>query len=120
MLSIITINGVDLPHPSSLSVGMQDLDSPDTTRNEQGVLQRDRIRQGVYKVELVFNAKKGHEIALIEQAITGANLSVTFPDSAGRVTREMYVGDRTKDIVLYKNGDFNEMRWNLSFNLVEY
>lgn len=120
MLEIITIDGVVLPTPSTLSVSMADLDSPDTTRNEQGVLQRDRIRQGVYKVELEFNVKKGSEIQIIESAIINSTLNVTFPDTTGRITRKMYVGDRKKNVVLYKNGVFDEVRWNLSFNLVEY
>lgn len=119
-MSIITIDGVDLPNPSTLSITMSDLDSPDTTRNELGVLQRDRIREGVYKIELSFNVKKGNEIQIIESAIKKPKLNVTFPDTTGRITRQMYVGDRKKDIVLYNNGVVDKTRWNLSFNLVEY
>ena len=119
-MEIITIDGVVLPAPTSLSVSMSDLDSPDTTRNEQGVLQRDRVREGVYKVELEFNVKKGNEIQLIESAIKNAKLSVTFPDTTGRITKEMYVGDRSKNVVLYNGGVSDEIRWDLRFNLVEY
>jgi hypothetical protein len=32
----------------------------------------------------------------------------------------MYVGDRKKDVVLYNGGVSDEIRWDLSFNLVEY
>ncbi len=119
-MDIIKIGGVTIPHPSTISIGMQDLDSPDSTRNELGFLQRDRIRGGVYKLGLGFNAKTGPEIAAIESAIRPAAISVTFPDSSGMVTKTMYVGDRSKDMVLYKAGDFTEMRWDLSFDLVEY
>ena len=119
-MEIITIDGVVLPAPTSLSVSMSDLDSPDTTRNEQGVLQRDRVREGVYKIELEFNVKKGNEIQLIESAIKNAKLNVTFPDTTGRITKEMYVGDRSKNVVLYNGGVSDEIRWDLRFNLVEY
>lgn len=119
-MNIIRINGVSLPPPSSLKVSMQDLDSEGTTRNERGVLQRDRIREGVYKIELTFNAKKGSEIQIIESAIKPAKLSVTFPSTTGMITKQMYVGDRTKEVVLYNGGDFDNIRWTLSFNLVEY
>lgn len=119
-MNIITIDGVNLPHPSSLTVSMQDLDSNDTTRNERGVLQRDRVRAGVYKIELSFNAKKGNEIQIIESAIRNSKLSVTFPDTTGRITKQMYVGDRNKEVVLYNGGVSDEIRWTLSFNLVEY
>lgn len=118
-MNIITIDGVGLPHPSSLQVGMQDLDSPDTTRNERGYLQRDRIRAGIYKIQLEFVAKTGPEIQIIESTLLNARMNVTFPDSSGRITREMYVGDRQKDVVLYANNP-DKVRWNLSFSLVEY
>ena len=119
-MEIITIDGVVLPAPSTLSVSMSDLDSPDTTRNEQGVLQRDRVRAGVYKIELEFNVKKGSEVQIIESALTGSKLNVTFPDTSGRTTKEMYVGDRSKTVVLYNAGVSSEIRWDLKFNLVEY
>lgn len=118
-MSIVSINGVQLPPPTSLKVGKQDLDSPDSTRNERGYLQRDRIRQGMYKIELEFNVKTGNEIQLIESAIQGASLNVTFPDTSGKITKTMYVGDRNKEIVLY-NSNPDKVRWSLSFNLVEY
>lgn len=117
-MAIITIGGVGLPPPTSLRVGMQDLDSPDSTRNERGYLQRDRIRQGMYKIDLEFNVKTGREIALIESTLTGAALQVTFPDSGGMITKTMYVGDRTKEVILYNGG--RDTRWSLNFNLVEY
>lgn len=119
-MEIITINGTVLPPPSRFKVVRADIDSSDTTRNEVGVLMRDRVRHGVYKLELEFNVKKGSEIALIESVITGPSFSVRFPDTTGFVTRRMYVGDRDKEVVLYKDGDFDEIRWDLSFNLIEY
>ena len=120
MSEIITIDGVDIPAPSKYSVMMADLDSPDSTRNEKGILIRRRIREGVYKIELEFNVKTGDEIQIIESAIKKDKLKVTFPDTSGRITKNMYVGDRKKEIVLYNNGEIDKMRWNLSFNLVEY
>lgn len=118
-MAMISINGVGLPPPTTLTVGKQDLDSPDSTRNERGYLQRDRIRQGMYRIELEFNTKTASEIAAIERTLTGAALTVTFPDAGGNVTKKMYVGDRTKNMVL-NNRVSSRARWSLSFNLVEY
>lgn len=118
-MSMISINGVGLPPPTSLRVGNQDLDSPDSTRNERGYLQRDRIRQGMYRLELEFNIKTASEIAQIESTIVGASLQVSFPDAGGVKTKTMYVGDRNKELVL-NNPNPSKARWNLSFNLVEY
>lgn len=118
-MAMISINGVGLPPPTSLSIGKQDLDSPDSTRNERGFLQRDRIRQGMYRVELEFNVKTAVEIARIENTLVDAKLSVTFPDADGTKTRTMYVGDRNKELVLNKKNPA-QARWSLSFNLIEY
>jgi hypothetical protein len=91
---IITIDGVDLPAPSELSIGRMDLDSPDTTRNELG-------------------------LQIIESAIEGKELQVTFPTHSGKVTKLMYVGDRNIVVGLYKP-NVDDIRWDMSFNLIEY
>lgn len=118
-MSMISINGVGLPPPTTLKIGLQDLDSPDSTRNERGYLQRDRIRQGMYRIELSFDVKTATEIALIESVLVDASLTVSFPDAGGRKTRTMYVGDRNKEMVL-NNPVPSKARWSLSFNLIEY
>ena len=78
-MAMITIDGVDLPSPSSFKIPRSDLDSSDTGRNELGVLQRDRIRQGIYKIELEWKAINSSDLYLIESAIEPAELNVTFP-----------------------------------------
>lgn len=117
-MAIIIIDGVDLPAPSSMSIPLADLDSPDTTRNELGILQRDRIRQGVHKVELSWNVLTSGEVTTILNAIEPDKFNVTFPTPFGNVTKEMYCGDRKLEAVLYRNGQ-NPL-WSLSFNLIEY
>jgi len=115
-MSVIKINNEAIPDPSKIAITKQDLDSPDTTRNELGYLQRDRIRAGVYKVSLSYNAKTGSDITAVETAISGASFDVTFPDSSGDVTKTMYVGDRSKELVQTTSG----FMWTLNFDLVEY
>lgn len=119
-MSLITIDGVVLPDPSSLSVSTQDLDSPDTTRNELGILQRDRIRGGMYKIELEFNVKKGSEIQEIEATLTKPKFSVTFMDTEGPITKEMYAGDKSKHMDKYIEGVPEATRWTMTFNLIEF
>ena len=119
-MAIITIDGVDLPAPSELSIGRMDLDSSDTTRNELGFLQRDRIRQGLYKIELAFKVKNSSEIHTIESVIANKELNVTFPTPQGFVTKRMYVGDRSLNVALYDNYSTDDIRWDMSFNLIEY
>lgn len=118
-MEIIRIDGVDLPHPSSHSIGTFNLYSSDTTRNELGVLQQYLIRSNIFKIELTFNTKRSPEIQKIEAILSsGNNYNVTFPTESGFITKKMYVGDRKKDVVLYSDVVDN-IRWNMSFNLIE-
>lgn len=118
-MAMITINGVDLPSPSTFKMPKSDLDSEDTGRNELGILQRDRIRQGVFKLELEWKGITSSQLHLIESAIEPASLRVTFPTPIGMQTKTMYVGDRNIEMVKYSD-DFDKIRWDISFNLIEY
>ena len=118
-MAMITIDGVDLPSPSVFRIPRSDLDSSDTGRNELGVLQRDRIRQGIYKIELEWKGIDSSQLHLIESAIEPAELNVRFPTPTGMQTKKMYAGDRNVEMVKYSD-DFNKIRWNISFNLIEY
>ena len=118
-MAMITIDGVDLPSPSSFKIPRSDLDSGDTGRNELGVLQRDRIRQGIYKIELEWKGINSSELHLIESAIEPAEVNVTFPTPTGMATKKMYAGDRNVEMIMYDD-NFDKIRWNISFNLIEY
>jgi len=118
-MAMITIDGVDLPSPSVFKIPRSDLDSSDTGRNELGVLQRDRIRQGIYKIELEWKGINSSDLYLIESAIEPAELNVTFPTPTGLQIKKMYAGDRNVEMVKYSD-DFDKIRWNISFNLIEY
>lgn len=113
---MIRINGVRLPCPSKYSIPQFDIDSPDTTRNERGVLQRDRVRQGVYKIEMEWNALTNGDLQTILSVVKPSSLTVKFITPTGYVTKRMYVGDRKVDLVK----GFGQLRWGLSLNLIEY
>ncbi|GFN35383.1 DUF6711 family protein [Tepidimicrobium xylanilyticum] len=118
-MAMITIDGVDLPSPSVFKIPRSDLDSGDTGRNELGVLQRDRIRQGIYKIELEWKGINSSELHLIESAIEPAELNVTFPTPTGMATKTMYAGDRNVEMLKYDEIS-DKIYWNISFNLIEY
>lgn len=119
-MATITVDGVGLPEPTSLRLPEFDLDSESTGRNELGVLQRDRIRQGVLKCELEWKMITTAQLASIKSAIAPDKIAVSFPSDLGIETKNMYAGDRTIDLVNYKGSDANKLRWNISFNLTEY
>ena len=118
-MAMITIDGVDLPSPSSFKLPRFDMDSGDTNRNELGVLHRDRIRQGIYKIELEWKGITSSQLHLIETAIEPAELNVTFPTPTGNKTKKMYAGNRNTEMVKYDDNN-DKIRWNISFNLIEY
>ena len=118
-MAMITIDGVDLPSPSSFKLPRFDMDSGDTNRNELGVLQRDRIRQGIYKIELEWKGITSSQLHLIETAVEPAELNVTFPAPTGKQTKKMYAGDRNIEMVKYSDNP-DKIRWDISFNLIEY
>jgi hypothetical protein len=115
---MISIDGVDLPAPTKYKIPNMDLDSS-AERNELGVLQRDRIRSNVFKVELEFTGITSSDLALIKSAISPAEFKATIMTEIGLVTKKMYVGDRNIEMIKYDK-DYNKIRWNISFNLTEY
>lgn len=118
-MALINIDGADLPAPSNFKISRSDLDGSDTGRNEIGVLQRDRIRQGIYKIELEFTGIISEKLQTIEMAIEPASVQVKFPTQLGVLTRTMYAGDRNIEMVKY-DPDYNKIRWDISCNLIEY
>lgn len=119
-MATITIDGVGLPEPTSLKLPELDLDSEGTGRNEEGILQRDRIRQGVLKCELEWKKITTAQLALIKSVVTPDKFTVSFPEDLEIPAKDMYAGDRTIELVNYKDSDADKLRWNISFNLTEY
>lgn len=119
-MPFLKIDGVDMPTPSSFKVPESDLDSSDTSRNELGYLQRDRVRQGLRKIECSWSALAVDDASLLLKAVKPASILATYPDpeEGAVVTKTMYVGDRTSEMVIYRAT--GEHRWNISFNLTEY
>lgn len=119
MKLVLVIDGFDMPSPTVYRVSHMDLDSNDTYRNELGVTQRDRIRQGVRKIELGWTSLNAEDTALTLSSVKKAKFIVTFLDpELGEITRTMYVGDRSPiELKVDING---EQRWNVKYNLIEY
>jgi len=118
---MIQINGVVLPAPVEYSVSLQDIDSENTRRTETGMLQRDRVRAGVYKIQIKWRVTKT-QLKTITDALKPAKFSVTFfdPTTSTTPTRYMYCGDRDADLVHYKATVPDDSLWELSTSLIEY
>ena len=117
-MAFLNLNGTDMPPPASFSVVLQDLDSDSTKRNEQGVLQRDRVRQGVRKLSCKWTALSFSDAAMVLGATVPDAFNATYIDPAtgGYRSATVYVGDRSSDMQATATGQ----RWNISFDLIEY
>lgn len=121
-MAMISINGVDLPTPTEYSVALQDIDSDNTRRTEAGILTRDRVRAGVYKIEVAWKITKA-QLKTITDAISPAKFSVTFfdPTTSSTSTKDMYCGDRGGKMMNCFNPAIpGENMWEFSTSLIEY
>ena len=120
MTDWITINGSIMPPPTSYKVLVSDLDSENSTRNEAGVLVRDRIRAGVYKIEATWKVPVSR-LSLLVNAVQPKSFTVRFFDltTASYKTKTMYAGDRTASVLLQKSNS-GETLCDFSCNLIEF
>lgn len=96
---------IHLPEPESLSVGIQDLDSEKTGRNQKGNTFRDRIAVK-RKLTCTFLPMTDDEMKTVLQAMSEKFFEITYPDPMTGANRQMtaYVGDRTPPVMRIKNG----------------
>lgn len=122
--ALVYINNTAVPgKPTKYNVGSYDLDSSDSERSETGYLIRNRVRQGIPKLELSYTVNSDM-VAQIAAMLTGAKFSVRFynPHTNAYVTQDMYVGDRSCSLKKYLGTEpgLSQMLWEYSFNLVAY
>lgn len=119
-MALIKVGSTDLPAPVEYSVTLQDIDSDNTKRTETGLLQRDRVRAGVYKIQAKWIVTKT-QLKTITDAIAPAKFSITFfdPTTSTNPTKNMYCGDRSANLILNKSNP-NESMWELSTSFIEY
>lgn len=101
---------------------MSDLDSSSATRNEAGVLIRNRVRQGVTKIELGFTLK-GETLATVLNLIKPDKVKVEYYDPRNFEPRtiQAYVGDRSCNVISYDPHKYvKDIWWEVTFNLIEY
>lgn len=123
-MSMISIDGTPLPNPKTYKVKRQDLDSDSTTRTETGKLKRDRIRAGIYTIDISWELLSWEQIQLITGKVAPESFSVTFVDGTTgnpAQTAVMYSGDREAPLaVLLDVAHPEKSSWGLSFTLIEF
>jgi hypothetical protein len=99
-MALLKINTTDLPAPTVLQPGLQDLDSEDGTgRNQVGTMFRDRVavKRTVHCEWGILNKQ---EMAALLKAMSPASFSLTYPDPQEGTLKTItaYVGNRVPAI----------------------
>lgn len=116
VLNIVSIDNVQLPTPTTYTVEYNDVDSPDTGRSEDGKLHRKRVRQGLAKIKLTWRQITTDKVDIILNAIVPDSFSVTYYFGIQK-TATMYAGDKSCELVRI---NYDEAKWNIELNLVEF
>ena len=119
-MALLKINKTDLPVPTVLQPGIQDLDSEDGSgRNQSGTMFRDRIAIK-RKVHCEWGPLSKAEMKTLLTAMSGASFSLTYPDpqEGALKTITAYVGDRSVPMLMPLSN--NDWMWaGLSADFIE-
>ena len=115
-MSLIKINGVDIPTPSSYSIGVQDLSNAE--RNANGTMIIERIATKI-KIELAWSFLTKEQTSLILNTVSDVFFRVEYIDPVigGYKSGTFYCGDRSIGLIDFKNG--LPRYKDIKFNLVE-
>lgn len=119
-MALLSINSIDLPAPTVLQPGLQDLDSEDGTgRNQTGTMFRDRIAVK-RTVHCEWGVLSRQEMASLLQAMSSPSFSLIYPDpqTGSLETITAYVGNRVPAICAVIS-DTDWMWTGLSVDFVE-
>ena len=119
-MALLKINNTNLPDPTVLQPGLQDLDSEDGTgRNQVGTLFRDRIAVK-RTVHCEWGILNKNEMAALLSAMSPASFEFTYPDPQEGALKKItcYVGDRVPAMCAVIS-DTDWMWTGLSIDFVE-
>ncbi len=116
MGTVIKIDGVVIPAPSDLVVGIMDISKAE--RNTLGTMVIDRIATK-RKLELKWNYLSKEKVSELFKAVSPIYFEVEYIDPEDNVTKTgtFYAGDRRAGALDYRNGNIRYK--DISVNLVE-
>jgi hypothetical protein len=116
-VAIILVDGVAIPTPSEMSVGVMDLSKAERNANGLMLIERIATKQ---KLEFTWMYLTETQLRDLLSAISPVFFSVTYPDptSAGTRTESFYVGDRNMGILDFNNEGVPRYK-DVSFNFIQ-
>lgn len=115
-MTLIFLNGVAMPAPTSYDVSLADIQAANSGRNDNGIMTMDVIRTDVATINVGWEMLTTAELELITNGIKPAEITVKYY-YGGYKTATMYKGDRKIDL---RRTDEKDPRWDISFTLIEY
>jgi hypothetical protein len=115
-MTLVSINGVELPTPSTYQVGIQDLNK--AQRNARGTMIIERIATK-RKIELSWKHLKNDQLQQLLNLVKNTFFEVKYldPQTGIENTGTFYSGDRKIGAMDYFD---NNIRWkDIKFNIVE-
>lgn len=115
---MITVDGVQLPTPSSFSWGQQDVSANGAGRTEDARMHKNLVAKKI-KISLSWSGKSWQETSQILQAFQPEYINVTYPDMlTGKYeTKEFYSGDKSAPVKIWTAG--NKVIESISFDIIE-
>lgn len=115
---MITVDGVEMPCPSKLDWGLQDVSASDSGRTQDAKMHKNRVAQK-RKLQLAWNGPTSDQVSKILKAFNPEYIRVRYPDamSGEYETRTFYVGDRSAPYKCWWYG--NHRMEQLSFDIIE-
>lgn len=113
---LFKINGVTMPSPAELSVGIQDISKAE--RNARGTMIMERITTK-RKIDLAWKHLNNSELQILLNAASNIFFEVDYPDPQANGQRfgTFYAGDRTIGAMIYRDGI---MVWqDIKFSIIE-
>jgi len=117
-MAMITVDGVEIPCPSTFTWGLNDVSASDAGRTDDTIMHKNRIGQK-RKIGLAWIIKSWEDTARILQAFNPEYVMVRYPDmmSGQYETREFYVGDRSAPVKFWLAG--RKRIEQISFDIIE-
>lgn len=115
---LIRVDGVDMPNPSKLQWGLQDISVGDSGRDDVGLMHKGRIGQK-RKISLEWSAVTPSTASTILTAFNPEYISVRYHDTLSNSweVRTFYVGDRTGNVKMWTVD--SKLYETISFDIIE-
>lgn len=115
---MITVDGAEMPCPSSFSWAIQDISAAESGRTDNALMHKNRVAQK-RKISLAWAAKDPETTSKILKAFDPEYFNVRYPDmkSGKYETRTFYAGDRTAPVKLWNIG--KKIIEQVSFEIIE-